>query len=251
MIGAPDSNDNRGFRPISYAEMFRKTNIKEFKSRTIKRTQGFTMPEHHTVVASIHGFHLLPVTFPALPSLPSTATHFLYVAAHEPQIPTKTTPRSLFIVNVPIDATDHHIRHLLSSQLDLPHGRIEEITFEKSKHRGNINTAESNSVAGHPRGKKRKRGSYPRPVQILEESRLPSTWDRELQTNGGSAVVTFVDKASMDTVLKVVAKTIKSKKEIVWGQGLEVDLPKLGSARKPKATSLRCCHKSSYGRKVT
>lgn len=190
-----------------------------------------SMPPGKDPVAFVHGFHVLPVTFPALPSLPSSATHYLYVAAHEPQVPSESTPRSLFVVNVPIDCTDAHLRHLLSLQLGLPHGRIEDVSFEKERRTWGAGNGEAERHR-EPKGKKRKRGVYQRPAQILEESRLPSTWDRDLQVNGGSAIVTFVDKSSMDAALKATAKAIKIRKEIIWGEGLELDHPNLGSASK-------------------
>ena len=186
------------------------------------------MSPEKDLLASVHGFHVLPVKFPALPSLPFSATHYLYVAAHEPQIPTESTPRSLFVVNVPIDCTDALIRHLLSLQLGLPHGRVEDVYFEKERRTRGSEKAAAGLDRG-PRGKKRKRDANQRPVHIWEESRLPKTWDRDLQANGGSVIVTFVDRTSMEAVLKAVTKAIKTRREIIWAQGMETELPSLGS----------------------
>ena len=197
------------------------------------------MTRSHNITPLVHGFHVLPLTFPALPSLPTTATHYLYIAGHDPKVPTETTPRSLFIVNVPIDATEAHIRHLLSSQLGLPQGRIEEVSFEKQRDYQNVGRSGPEGGDGGGQSRKRKRSIPQRPVRVLEESRLPSMWDRELQVNGGSAIVTFVDKVSMDVALKAVARAIKSTTQIIWGEGLNVELPQLGSARKMKAKSIQ------------
>ena len=193
------------------------------------------MARSNNVPPLVHGFHVLPLTFPALPSLPITATHYLYIAGHDPKIPTETTPRSLFIVNVPIDATEAHIRHLLSSQLGLPQGRIEGVTFEKQRNHQNVGGSGSEGGDGGAQSKKRKRSISQRPLRVLEESRLPSTWDRELQVNGGSVIVTFVDNVSMDATLKAVARAIKASLQIIWGDGLNVELPQLGSAREMEA----------------
>ena len=197
------------------------------------------MTQSHKIASPVHGFHVLPLTFPALPSLPTTATHYLYIARHEPKIPTEATPRSLFIVNVPIDATEAHMRHLLSLQLGLPQGRIEEVSFEKQRIHQTVGRSGPEGGDGGTQSRKRKRSTSQRPVRVLEESRLPSTWDRELQVNGGSAIVTFVDKVSIDAALKAVARAIKSTTTIVWGEGLNIDLPQLGSARKMEAKTMQ------------
>lgn len=196
------------------------------------------MPAVEDVITCVHGFHVLPLTFPPLSSLPSSATHYLYVGAHTPQIPSESTPRSLFLANVPIDGTEAHLRHLLSLQLGLPHGRVEGVAFEKERRVRGLDRVESAKVDREQRGKKRKRGANQPPAQILSEARLLSTWDRDLQINGGSAIVTFVDKASMDTALRTIAKAIKTHKEILWGKDLETQLPSLGSTSKHKRHTL-------------
>ena len=60
---------------------------------------------------------------------------------------------------------------------------------------------------------------------------MPEVWDRELHRSGGTAVATFVDKASADLALKEARRAVKTGREIVWGQGVDSTLPPLGSAR--------------------
>ena len=191
------------------------------------------MPSDRSVPSSIGGFTVLPLSLPPLPSFATPATHYLYVAPHEPKIPTPTAARSLFLVNVPFDATEAHIKHLFSSQLALSHGRIEDVRFEADKKREKyVSGVVVQPAVQSKRGKKRKRASEDIPIDEEEGTALPSVWDRRLQRNGGTAVVLFIDRASMETALKEVKKKHKAGNDIVWGDGVEEKLPKLGSASK-------------------
>ena len=191
------------------------------------------MPPDRSVPSSIGGFTVLSLSLPPLPSFPTPATHYLYIAPHEPKIPTPTAARSLFLINVPFDATEAHIKHLLSSQLALSHGRIEDVRFEGDKKRGHRDSG----VVVQPalqdkRGKKRKRPSGDTPIDEEEGTALPSVWDRRLQRNGGTAVVLFIDRTSMETALKEAKKKQKTGSDIIWGDEVDEKLPKLGSASK-------------------
>ena len=179
----------------------------------------------------IPGYTTLPLSLPPLPSLPVPATHYIYLAPHQPRIPTATDQRSLFLVNIPFDSTELHIRHLLSLQLGLPNGRIEEILLEGGRRK--FSTVENLAIARpetEKRGKKRKRGAQGGSIEELEDAVLPSTWDRELQSNGRTCVVVFVDRPSMEACLKAVKKLRKEQRGPIWGDGLDGKLPSLGSA---------------------
>lgn len=183
-----------------------------------------------SVPTSIAGYVVLPLSLPPIPSFPTSATHYLYLAPHEPKIPSPTASRSLFLVNVPFDATEAHIKHLFSSQLALSHGRVEHVLFEADKKRGYGDEGAVLEPATHEkRGNKRKRVAENGPIEDYEGAALPETWDRKLQHIGGTAVVLFVDKASMDAALKEAKKKRKEGRQIVWGEGVEEKLPKLGS----------------------
>lgn len=179
----------------------------------------------------ISGFTTLPLSLPSLPSFPVPSTHYIYLAPHQPRIPTATDERSLFLVNIPFDSTEMHIRHLLSLQLGLPNGRIEEIQLEGGRRK--VSTVENLAIAKpetEKRGKKRKRGVQRGSIEDLEGAALPSIWDRELQSNGRTCVVVFVDRPSMEACLKAVKKPRKERRELIWGDNLGGKLPSLGSA---------------------
>ena len=190
------------------------------------------------VPLQIAGYIIFPLSLPPLPSFPVAATHYLYLTPHQPKIPTPTASRSLFLVNIPFDSTDIHIKHLLSTQIGLPTGRIEDVQFEGQRRKGSTMVEGSGPRTSQiKKNKKRKRGSNGGILEHMEGVALPSVWDRELQTNGLTAVVLFVDRASMEAAFKAVQATRKERKEPVWGEGLEDKVPALGYA----SSSLTIC----------
>ena len=194
-----------------------------------------SMPSAPVTPSSIAGFDVLTLSLPPLPSFPAPAFHYLYLAPHEPKIPTPTAARSLFLVNVPFDATKAHIKHLFSTQLGLSHGRIEDVHFEADKKRAIADDGSSmNPPTNEKRGKKRKRIFTNGLIEDEEGAGLPTSWDRKLQPVGGTATVLFVDRASMEAALKEARKKCKEKDEIMWTSGVEEKLPQLGSSSKPR-----------------
>ena len=188
------------------------------------------MPSSTRIPSQIAGYDVLPLSLPPLPSFPEAATHYLYIAPHQPKIPTPTASRSLFLVNVPFDSTETHIKHLLSTQIGLPAGRIEDVRFEGQRRKvSGMDEASGLKASQHKKIKKRKRGSSGGIIEDMEGTALPSVWDRDLQTNGLTAVVLFVDRASMDAALKAVKSTRKERRDPAWGEGLDDKVPALGS----------------------
>ncbi|KAI4205837.1 MAG: hypothetical protein LQ350_000022 [Teloschistes chrysophthalmus] len=184
------------------------------------------------VPSEIAGYRVLPISLPPLPSYPVPATHYLYLHPHEPKFPTPTAARALFLVNVPIDSTELHLKSLLSVQIGLPQGRIEEVQFEGSKKKTEGAEAHAaQSDKGQRKGRKRKRALNDGDISELEGTSLPATWDRELRTDGLTAVIVFVDRASMDAAYKAVKRISKTNDWPVWGEGLEGKVPALGAAR--------------------
>jgi ribosomal RNA-processing protein 7 len=184
------------------------------------------------VPLEISGYLVLPLSLPPLPSFTTPATHFLYLAKHQPRVPTVTTSRSLYLVNVPFDATDAHIKRLLSTQLELPNGRIENVHFEGEKSSiQDRNNSNSLRYSSDKKGRKRKRPPGDEYLKVMQGAELPSTWDRQLRGIGRSAVIVFVDQASLDAVIRATKKTRKDKKEPMWGEGVEDTLPSLGLSR--------------------
>ncbi|KAI4240632.1 MAG: hypothetical protein L6R40_004999 [Gallowayella cf. fulva] len=186
------------------------------------------MASSPSIPSEVSGYRILAISLPPLPSYPVSATHYLYLRPHEPKLPTPAAARSLFLVNVPFDATELHVRNLLSIQLGLPPGRIEEVQFEGSQKRIGSAAAEPAKVK---KGKKRKRDFERGNIEELEGTALPTTWDRELRKDGRTAVVLFVDRLSMETAYKAVKKVQKEGTMPIWGEGLEGKVPSLGSAR--------------------
>lgn len=180
----------------------------------------------------ISGYYVLPITQPVLPSFPIPATHYLYLRPHEPKIPEPSASRSLFLVNVPFDATEAHLKHLLSAQLDLPSGRVEEVQFEGYVKKTNRDQKDV-QANGQPQagGKKNKRKRENEPISLEElRNSIPSTWDRELHKAGSTAVVIFVDRESVEAVLKAIKRIRKSQAKIIWGEGMKEEVPSLGLA---------------------
>lgn len=189
------------------------------------------MASKSSIPLQISGHYIISLSLPPLPSFSTPAMHYLYVSKHQPKNPTPTAPRSLFLVNVPFDATDHHIKHLLSTQLSLPNGRIEDVHFEGEENKAH----ETNeALIEHPgdvkKTKKRKRISVERSADMTETAKLPHTWDRNLHGVGQTAVVMFVDRASADAVIKAIKTVRKQRKQLTWGEGVENELPTLGLA---------------------
>lgn len=175
----------------------------------------------------IAGYTVLPLQLPPAPSYPEPATHYLYLHPHEPRIPDPDSARSLFLVNVPIDTTETHLRHLFGAQLSA--GRVERVDFEgvPTKKR-DIPAVVQGSLAN---SKKRKRITADELQNQLDNAWLPSTWDRQLQKSGAHAIVVFVDKPSMEASLKAARKASRDGTKIVWGEGIEDRLPPLGLER--------------------
>ena len=184
------------------------------------------------VPSQIASYNVLSLSLPPLRSFPTRATHYLYVGPHQPKIPQPTAERSLFLFNVPFDATIIHLKHLLSLQIGLPAGRIEDVRFEG---RRGADRYEEETAIGKQRldvkGKKRKRGGKRVGAGYIQGAELPSTWDRDLMIGSLTAVVLFVDKGSVEAALKAVKRAQKEKTEPVWGEGVEDKVPALGSAR--------------------
>ncbi|RPB04547.1 hypothetical protein L873DRAFT_1729815 [Choiromyces venosus 120613-1] len=169
----------------------------------------------------IPDYTTLPITLPPT-ALVEAATHYLYIRPHAPKQATPDDPRSLFVVNVPIDATSAHLRALFSS---IGGGRVDRVIFESSG---------SGAAAT---GGKRKRDDDEEDGEE-GEGKGEVVWDRKLRKSGSSAVVMFVDKASRDAAIRAAGKVSKKGKgkkveEVVWGEGIGggLNIPALGISR--------------------
>jgi ribosomal RNA-processing protein 7 len=177
------------------------------------------------VPKSVNGFVVLPIEFPSTSVLPIASKHYLYLKPHEPQIPDPNASRSLFIANVPVTATELHFRHLFGTQLSA--GRVEHVEFSDLSSPSSADRTKLNLQ----QGRKRKRGTE-QDVQVeLQAHQLPNVWTRTLQTSGSHAVVVFVDRPSLETSLKAAKRAGKLSSRIVWGQGIEDKVSRLGLQR--------------------
>lgn len=187
-------------------------------------------------LTAVADFAILPLTLPTQPGLPplcADAKHYLYVKAHAPAIATESTARSLFVANVPIDASEANLRALFAEQLG--GARVESVGFDASvpaevahKHFNPAEVKGGKSDGAESRGKKRKReedGKGKKSDMVAEgvledeDSALPRTWSAPVRRSGSGAVVVFLDKASMRGALKEVHAAIKSGKAIHWVGG--------------------------------
>lgn len=180
-------------------------------------------------MSKIGDYSVLRLTIPPSIAYPKPADHTIYLRPHAPKIPTESSSRSLFLVNVPIDSTEAHLRAVFTSLVGA--GRVEDVTFEHEKKP--VEASREVALVSAQKNKKRKRGEEV-DVGAVE---LPQTWDRELRRSGSTAVVVLVDGKSVDGALKAVRKLHKSStgssKSVwpVWGQGVESRVSKLGSER--------------------
>ena len=190
---------------------------------------------------AVADFTILPLTLPALAGLPphhgDTAKHYMYIKPHSPSIPTTDDERSLFIANVPIDATEKNLRVLFADQLG--GAMVERVEFDASIPAERMHKRFKSDVAKHAgtdaaeqRGKKRKR-NFEREEKMVaegvvedEDSALPAVWNGEVRKSGSGAVVVFVDKKSARGAMKEVAKAVKEGRKVSWkssGEGLGIE----------------------------
>ncbi|KAI9754768.1 MAG: UDP-N-acetylglucosamine pyrophosphorylase [Chaenotheca gracillima] len=181
------------------------------------------------VVASINGYHALPLELTPLPSFKAPATHYIYLRPHDPKYSTTDDDtRTLFAVNVPIDATEAHFRYLFANLGN--GGRVDSVTFSGGLDEHKTPALQPTDTARG--GKKRKRGAHDSDLLATPGAGdLPQVWDRTLHRSGSTALIKFVDRASQDAALKAVRKKARAGKAVPWGEGVEGKIPALGSQR--------------------
>jgi len=158
-------------------------------------------------------YTVLSLGYPPVTSFPRGITHYLYIRPHAPKVPTPDTARSLFAVNLPIDATESSLRKFFAGT-SLGERRVERVEFEDLAPKKSI--ASLNVISN----KKRKR-SKDSTVRVAEEmlgaeADLPKTMDREMLRSGSCAVIVFVDRASADAALKACRRVAKEGERIEW-----------------------------------
>ncbi|KAK5938269.1 hypothetical protein PMZ80_009239 [Knufia obscura] len=180
----------------------------------------------------------LPVTIQSK-ALGKDVKHYIYIKASEPDVPDPDSPRSLFLVNIPVTTTEAQLRHLFATQLS--GGHVERVQFA-----GQHGTASTSSsaliVTTKPAAKeapttlgKRKRPTQTTPADIeakLSSYTLPSTVPSTFHATGSTATAIFLDRTSRDQILRACRKAAKSSKPLIWAAGLAADkIPPLGTSR--------------------
>ena len=185
---------------------------------------------------SVADLAILPLSLPTFSDLPSScadAKHFLYVKPHTPAQAIESSPRSLFLANVPIDATEANLRTLFADHLG--GARVESVQFDASipatvEHKrfkseelrgGKKDDTQSSRGTKRKRedekhGKGGKKEMVAEGVVEDEDSALPRIWNSEIRRSGSGAVVIFLDRASMKGAWSAVQKIAKEGKAIQW-----------------------------------
>jgi ribosomal RNA-processing protein 7 len=148
---------------------------------------------------SIAGFTVLPILYPS-------STHMLYARLHvgSQNKHDKTLPegRTLFLVNVPPDATERELILLFRNC-----GTIEKVVFdyhageqdnELSGSEEEVDEEELESAVEGPRKRRKLKDEKNRPPTV---SRLPSRPLRILRKTGGFAHIVFLDSSSVGRAL--------------------------------------------------
>lgn len=181
------------------------------------------------MIASVGEYAILPITLPATTSYSKEAVHSIYVRPHAPKIPTPADSRSLFLVNVPVDSTEQHIRAIFTSLVGA--GRFETVVFESERSTAPvINTLPGVTVTAVQKSKKRKQNDV---VEAEKDtSALPQVWNRSIHRSGSTAVAVLADEKSVELALKAIRKAVKTGDYPVWGEGVKSKkVAELGSAR--------------------
>ncbi|KAG7121357.1 Ribosomal RNA-processing protein 7 like [Verticillium longisporum] len=174
------------------------------------------------------GFTVFPIQMPAVPSCPITAIHEIRLRRNTPKIPTAIDGRSLFLKNVPVDASEAHFRAVFSHLVGP--GRFESIAFEGERRRRlELDPASAAKISALVKKRKRDEQEAEEHAREEELALLPETWTRRIHKSGDSAIVLMADEKSVDQVLKAIGKAKKKNKMPVWGEGVASDTPELGA----------------------
>jgi ribosomal RNA-processing protein 7 len=183
------------------------------------------------IPSKVQDFTILPLRLPSQPAYPSKqATHYLYLRRDAPKPgdePTADIKRSIFVANLPIDATENNVRKLFK---EICGARVERVEFDEEtqgQRRGLVLGREmvvQGTVVNVPvdvgKGKKRKRGAAEAEEEVvrrtMEEMALPEVWHRRVLKSGGCCVVVFVDESSREGALKECARVKRKGRVVEW-----------------------------------
>jgi ribosomal RNA-processing protein 7 len=157
-----------------------------------------------STATSISGFTIIPVSYS------TTATHYLYARTHAGSSKSAFPhARTLFLVNVPPDATEREI-----SQFFKYCGTVERVEFEQKKtvededeeeeEEGESSDDEIDEELPPQKRRKAIKGDKKQPPKVVP---LPKTPLRMLRRTGRSCHVIFLDASSMQPALSQPQKT--------------------------------------------
>lgn len=152
----------------------------------------------------LSGFTVIPIAYPS-------SSHFIYARAHTPP-KSKTSKsknvlpegRTLFLVNVPPDATERELTQLFKDC-----GTVERVLFDfnsadapeeyaSDSDDEMIEAAEESDTEARPRKKRKLQTSEPKPPKVIP---LPSPSLRTLRKTGSCAHLIFLDSSSLAKAL--------------------------------------------------
>jgi ribosomal RNA-processing protein 7 len=171
---------------------------------------------HMSTSTTIAGFTVIPISYSA------GATHFVYARAHtnsskSPKISAFPDGRTLFLVNVPPDATEREITQFFRYCGTIEKVQFEERDFEEEEELAESSEGEENSeVEGdedsipkeHPR--KRRKSMKGRQIQTPKVVPLPTIPLRTFRKTGQICHVVFLDATSLKPAL------LPSQKPRAW-----------------------------------
>jgi ribosomal RNA-processing protein 7 len=161
---------------------------------------------------SLSSFTILTLSLPSSPAFPASAKHYLYIRADSPKHPTDNTPRSIFVANIPVDASESSIRTLFKQ---INGARVAEVVFEHNvKDSGP--TVQGDTWGIDTAGKKKRKRQEIEAASLEDDYALPSTWALKLKKSGSSATVVFVDRSTAESVLKEARRMAKKGEKLHW-----------------------------------
>lgn len=151
------------------------------------------------------GFTPIPITYSA------SATHYIYARAHAGSKKNNDglpVGRTLFLVNVPPDATERDLIQLFKNA-----GTVEKVVFstdnvEESEHdTDDEEDEEDNEEAMEVEGEKPRKRRKVSKEEIPKVTPLPTVPLRTLRKTGGSAHIVFLDSSSLDRAVNSLSKS--------------------------------------------
>ncbi|RUP06348.1 ribosomal RNA-processing protein 7-domain-containing protein [Jimgerdemannia flammicorona] len=190
------------------------------KKKPSEKTQD---PTNDNALHQFSGFKLLPIHCPTTAFPEGYAIHYFYLKRHDARKEDPRTPkgRTLFLLNLPVDTTENHLRALFR-----PYGRVESVIFHDKKKTDDNNDndgeddmeledrdqEEKNEEVSNKLSKKQRAAARKK-----KDAQIPDlpTEIRRVLPSGSYAHVVFLEEQELDKVLAM------SRKKRVWGEGLE------------------------------